>query len=132
MLSSIACYLIFIKFLFEKKCSRFASPIENYKIPKLPYKNPSSSYNCNISIQFSHSEKFGFRKQTMAWRSVRISLFFLVCFLIGSISYASSAEAEAEPSELQAQAFVVTLDHSNFTDFVSRQKFIIVEFYAPW
>lgn len=68
----------------------------------------------------------------MAWRSVRISLFFLVFFLIGSISYASSAEAEAEPSELQVQAFVVTLDHSNFTDFVSRQKFIIVEFYAPW
>ncbi|KAL3614162.1 hypothetical protein CASFOL_042236 [Castilleja foliolosa] len=28
--------------------------------------------------------------------------------------------------------FVVTLDHSNFTDFVAKHKFIVVEFYAPW
>ncbi|KAL3621777.1 hypothetical protein CASFOL_034437 [Castilleja foliolosa] len=33
---------------------------------------------------------------------------------------------------LPLEEFVVTLDHSNFTDFVAKHKFIEVEFYAPW
>ena len=27
---------------------------------------------------------------------------------------------------------VLTLDHSNFTDIVSKHNFIVVKFYAPW
>ncbi|KAL8485638.1 hypothetical protein ACS0TY_027794 [Phlomoides rotata] len=54
--------------------------------------------------------------------------FFLVVFaVIGSLSAAAAEESESESKE-----FVVTLDHSNFTDFVAKHKFILVEFYAPW
>ncbi|KAG8378255.1 hypothetical protein BUALT_Bualt08G0118600 [Buddleja alternifolia] len=54
---------------------------------------------------------------------------FLMLFaVIGFISGYVSAAAEASESK----EFVVTLDHSNFTDFVAKQKFIVVEFYAPW
>ncbi|KAH7567913.1 hypothetical protein ACOSP7_009825 [Xanthoceras sorbifolium] len=40
---------------------------------------------------------------------------------------AISAEESTESKE-----FVLTLDHSNFSDAVSKNKFIVVEFYAPW
>lgn len=40
---------------------------------------------------------------------------------------AISAEESAESKE-----FVLTLDHSNFSDTVSKHNFIVVEFYAPW
>ncbi|KDO80600.1 hypothetical protein CISIN_1g0108042mg, partial [Citrus sinensis] len=39
---------------------------------------------------------------------------------------AISAEESAESKE-----FVLTLDHSNFSDTVSKHNFIVVEFYAP-
>lgn len=57
---------------------------------------------------------------------VWISLFLCVFALLGSESYASENE------DTQSKEFVVTLDHSNFSDFVGRHKFIVVEFYAPW
>lgn len=34
--------------------------------------------------------------------------------------------------ENESKEFVLTLDRSNFTDTVSKHKFIVVEFYAPW
>ncbi|KAI9201548.1 hypothetical protein LWI28_025185 [Acer negundo] len=40
---------------------------------------------------------------------------------------AISAEESTESKE-----FVLTLDHSNFTDVVSKNNFVVVEFYAPW
>ena len=46
----------------------------------------------------------------------------IVCSLM-----AISAEESSESKE-----FVLTLDHSNFTDTVSKHNFIVVEFYAPW
>ncbi|KAL2503582.1 Protein disulfide isomerase-like 1-1 [Abeliophyllum distichum] len=58
----------------------------------------------------------------MALSKVWMSLFLIVFTLTGSIS-----EEESESKE-----FVVTLDHSNFTDFVAKHKFVVVEFYAPW
>ncbi|CAA0827910.1 Protein disulfide isomerase-like 1-2 [Striga hermonthica] len=41
-----------------------------------------------------------------------------------------SVSAAGEESE--SKEFVVTLDRSNFTDFVAKHKFVVVEFYAPW
>lgn len=64
------------------------------------------------------------RATTMASR-VSIALFFL--FAIPAMaSYVISA------SESESKEFVLTLDHSNFNETVSRNKFIVVEFYAPW
>ncbi|KAL6497253.1 Thioredoxin-like domain [Orobanche gracilis] len=59
----------------------------------------------------------------------RLSTFLLIVFTVTvSISgYVSAAGEESESKE-----FVVTLDHSNFTEFVGKHKFIVVEFYAPW
>ncbi|CAI9115383.1 OLC1v1016275C5 [Oldenlandia corymbosa var. corymbosa] len=54
-----------------------------------------------------------------------VSFFLIALFMIGSVAHASSEESASEE-------FVVTLDHSNFTDFVAKQKFVVVEFYAPW
>ncbi|CAN4099671.1 unnamed protein product [Withania somnifera] len=59
----------------------------------------------------------------MSIRVFSFSLFFCIFALLGSVSYASESESKE---------FVVTLDHSNFSDFVGQHKFIVVEFYAPW
>lgn len=59
----------------------------------------------------------------MALFKVCISLLLVVFAVIGSVSAAEESESKE---------FVVTLDHSNFTDFVAKHKFIVVEFYAPW
>ncbi|KAK6132354.1 hypothetical protein DH2020_033914 [Rehmannia glutinosa] len=64
----------------------------------------------------------------MELSKVWISLLLIVITVICSISgYVSAASEESESKE-----FVVTLDHSNFTDFVAKHKFVVVEFYAPW
>ncbi|KAL9233369.1 hypothetical protein vseg_008382 [Gypsophila vaccaria] len=34
--------------------------------------------------------------------------------------------------EAKEEEFVVTLDHSNFSEIVSKHDFIVLEFYAPW
>ncbi|EYU22977.1 hypothetical protein ABFS82_03G097800 [Erythranthe guttata] len=58
-----------------------------------------------------------------------LSLLLVVFIAAGSISDCISAAA-AEESE--TKEFVVTLDNSNFTEFVGKHKFVVVEFYAPW
>ncbi|OIV97947.1 hypothetical protein TanjilG_12704 [Lupinus angustifolius] len=51
-----------------------------------------------------------------------------ICFLIYALSLSQIfADESAESKE-----FVLTLDHSNFSDIVSKHDFIVVEFYAPW
>lgn len=61
----------------------------------------------------------------MAFSRVYTALFFCVFAIISScVSISSATEAEKE--------YVLTLDHSNFTEVVSKHKFIVVEFYAPW
>ncbi|KAK8579909.1 hypothetical protein V6N13_143066 [Hibiscus sabdariffa] len=54
--------------------------------------------------------------------SVWVALVVLACSLT-----AISAEENGDSKE-----FVLTLDHSNFSDTVSKHDFIVVEFYAPW
>ncbi|XP_039070152.1 protein disulfide-isomerase-like [Hibiscus syriacus] len=55
-----------------------------------------------------------------------VSVWFVLVAIVCSVT-AISAEESSESKE-----FVLTLDHSNFTDTVSKHKFIVVEFYAPW
>ncbi|TYI29144.1 hypothetical protein ES332_A05G296200v1 [Gossypium tomentosum] len=57
----------------------------------------------------------------------RIVSVWLAFFVIACSLTAISAEESGESKE-----FVLTLDQSNFTDTVSKQDFIVVEFYAPW
>ncbi|KAB2097890.1 hypothetical protein ES319_A01G201400v1 [Gossypium barbadense] len=55
-----------------------------------------------------------------------VCVWFALAAIVCSLS-AISAEESSESKE-----FVLTLDHSNFTDTVSKHDFIVVEFYAPW
>ncbi|KAJ9166672.1 hypothetical protein P3X46_021385 [Hevea brasiliensis] len=54
------------------------------------------------------------------------SIWFRI-FVLSLIAAISAGESEEKEKE-----FVLTLDHSNFTDIVSKHDFIVVEFYAPW
>ncbi|XP_051139321.1 protein disulfide-isomerase [Andrographis paniculata] len=64
----------------------------------------------------------------MALYEVLTCVFLTVFVAFESIS--GNVLAAAEESE--SKEFVVTLDQSNFTEFVAKHKFIVVEFYAPW
>ncbi|XVE95501.1 hypothetical protein REPUB_Repub02eG0103000 [Reevesia pubescens] len=55
-----------------------------------------------------------------------VLIWFGLAAIVCSLS-SVSAEESGESKE-----FVLTLDHSNFTDTVSKHDFIVVEFYAPW
>lgn len=50
---------------------------------------------------------------------------FAAVALVAALSV-SPAVAEDEVEK------VLTLDHSNFSEVVSKHNFIVVEFYAPW
>lgn len=53
--------------------------------------------------------------------------FALFSILLLSL-FASSVRSE----ETETKEFVLTLDHSNFTETINKHDFIVVEFYAPW
>ncbi|KAE9608975.1 hypothetical protein Lal_00020033 [Lupinus albus] len=58
--------------------------------------------------------------------AVRVSICFL--FFVFALSLTQiSADESAESKE-----FVLTFDHSNFSDTITKHDFIVVEFYAPW
>jgi len=72
-------------------------------------------------------------------------IFFLVTFLSLSAVRAEEAEAPAEPtpsddavepetgtSEVEEEDNVLVLTDSNFDDVISKNRIILVEFYAPW
>ena len=50
-----------------------------------------------------------------------------VCLSVVLIAAISGIEAEEK-----GKHGVITINHSNFADIVSKQDFILVEFYAPW
>ncbi|EXB60097.1 Protein disulfide-isomerase [Morus notabilis] len=54
----------------------------------------------------------------------RVPIWFMVVCLL------SLTGVRAEESE--SKEFVLTLDHSNFSDTVGKHDFVVVEFYAPW
>lgn len=59
----------------------------------------------------------------------RVSIFVVsLLALFGSISASDSTDA----SPADAKEFVLTLDHSNFSETIAKSDFIVVEFYAPW
>ncbi|KAF3446999.1 hypothetical protein FNV43_RR12179 [Rhamnella rubrinervis] len=64
---------------------------------------------------------------TVASRVSLCSFLVVFCFLASALAGIYAEGEESEPKE-----FVVSLDQSNFTDFVSKHDFIVVEFYAPW
>ncbi|CAH8305222.1 unnamed protein product [Eruca vesicaria subsp. sativa] len=53
--------------------------------------------------------------------------FTLFSILVLSL-FASSIRSE----QTETREFVLTLDHSNFTETINKHDFIVVEFYAPW
>lgn len=57
---------------------------------------------------------------------VSFPLFIVVFGLVASVFTGIYAE------ESESKEFVLTLDHSNFSDAVSKLDFVVVEFYAPW
>ncbi|XP_071736294.1 protein disulfide-isomerase-like [Rutidosis leptorrhynchoides] len=59
----------------------------------------------------------------MAFSNVLLLCFFVVLSSTFSMTFGS---------EDQQKEYVLTLDHSNFSDIVSKHNFIVVEFYAPW
>ncbi|XP_022773274.1 protein disulfide-isomerase-like [Durio zibethinus] len=54
-----------------------------------------------------------------------VSVWFALAAIVCSLTAILAEESESKE-------FVLTLDHSNFTDTVSKHNFIVVEFYAPW
>ncbi|KAF8092632.1 hypothetical protein N665_0407s0012 [Sinapis alba] len=53
-------------------------------------------------------------------------------FTLFSILVLSLFVSSIRSEEMETKEFVVTLDHSNFTDTINKHDFIVVEFYAPW
>ncbi|OMO61087.1 Thioredoxin, partial [Corchorus capsularis] len=54
-----------------------------------------------------------------------VSIWFVLATILCSLTAISAEESESKE-------FVLTLDHSNFKETVSKHDFIVVEFYAPW
>ncbi|KAK3034770.1 hypothetical protein RJ639_032283, partial [Escallonia herrerae] len=67
------------------------------------------------------------RNQIAVTMASRVSI-CAFCVVVLSLTGVFASEGE-EPA---SKEFVLTLDHSNFADTLSKHDFIVVEFYAPW
>ncbi|KAL8201778.1 hypothetical protein R6Q57_010925 [Mikania cordata] len=63
----------------------------------------------------------------LAMADSRVHKLLLLCVFVILSSTVSISSASDEEKE-----YVLTLDHSNFSEIVSKHNFIVVEFYAPW
>ncbi|KAL6515534.1 Thioredoxin-like domain [Orobanche hederae] len=61
-----------------------------------------------------------------------LKLSTFLSLIVFTVTVSISGYVSAAGEESGSKEFVVTLDHSNFTEFVGKHKFIVVEFYAPW
>ncbi|KAI9113336.1 hypothetical protein K1719_015861 [Acacia pycnantha] len=59
----------------------------------------------------------------------RVSRCFFFVFVL---LYLVSLPIQISADEAEGKEFVLTLDHTNFSDTVNKHNFIVVEFYAPW
>jgi protein disulfide-isomerase A1 len=55
-----------------------------------------------------------------------------ICFVVFAVCLFASSLTRIGAEDSESKEFVLTLDHSNFSDTVSKHDFIVVEFYAPW
>lgn len=65
----------------------------------------------------------------------RVSSWWLLVFLVVVSSFLVEIRASSSSSsedEESSKEYVLTLDHSNFSEVVSKHDFVVVEFYAPW
>lgn len=53
-------------------------------------------------------------------------------FFVFVLSFLVSLPIQISADEAEGKEFVLTLDHTNFSDTISKHNFIVVEFYAPW
>ncbi|TYI39316.1 hypothetical protein ES332_A02G089800v1 [Gossypium tomentosum] len=58
-----------------------------------------------------------------------MAIIFFVWFALAAILCSLTA---ISAKESESKEFVLTLDHSNFTRFVTHHNFVVVKFYAPW
>jgi hypothetical protein len=61
----------------------------------------------------------------MASRVLICFVLFVVCLFVLSLTRIGAGDSESKE-------FMLTLDHSNFSETVSKHDFIVIEFYAPW
>ncbi|KAK4276721.1 hypothetical protein QN277_014838 [Acacia crassicarpa] len=59
----------------------------------------------------------------------RVSRYFFFVFVL---LFLVSLPIQISADEAEGKEFVLTLDHTNFSDTVNKHNFIVVEFYAPW
>ncbi|ESW09428.1 hypothetical protein PHAVU_009G126700 [Phaseolus vulgaris] len=55
-----------------------------------------------------------------------------ICSFVFVSSLLLTLPSQISAQESEAKEFVLTLDHSNFSDTVKKHNLIVVQFYAPW
>jgi len=77
------------------------------------------------------------QKQTILCRlgcvvTARMASRVSICFVVFVVCLFAPSLTRIGAEDSESKEFVLTLDHSNFSETVSKHDFIVVEFYAPW